>query len=60
MISAEQRKIHADYRKERNIEHSRFIAELISSYGFVQPAYNDTAFQLNHTGMADEHSAQLG
>jgi len=60
MISAEQRKIHADYRKERNIEHSRFIGDLIASYGFVQPAYNDTAFHLNHTAMADEHSAQLG
>lgn len=58
MLSAEQRKLHADYRKERNLEHSRFIADLIVSYGFVQ-SYNDTVFQLNHTEMTAEHSAEL-
>ena len=59
MLSAEQRKLHADYRKERNFEHSRFIADLIASYGFVQPSYADTQFQLNHTEMTAEYSAEL-
>src|SRR5690348_17164818 len=58
MLSAEQRKLHADYRKVRNFEHSRFIADLIASYGFVQPSYADTQFQLNHTEMTAEYSAQ--
>src|SRR5947209_20620753 len=59
MISAEQRKIHADYRKKCNTEHARFIADLIASHGFVQSAYDKTVFHLNHEGMTDKDSAQL-
>src|SRR5689334_22315053 len=58
MLSAKHRKLHAGYWKERNLEHSRFIADLIASYGFEQ-SYHHTVFHLNHTEMTDEHSAEL-